>query len=160
VEKLDALVAEINARDEHAFALAMDVTDAKSGAISSESHARSWGGSIVNISSMIELRLMFGESVYVTFKAAVIQLTKAMAMELGAKGIRVNDFCPGFFETDMTEGISSHEKRLQIIANAPAKRIGDMPALDFPLLLLAGEGGSFMHGTTLAVDGGHTNSSL
>lgn len=67
-------------------------------------------GSIVNIASILGLRVGFGESIYATSKAAVVQMTKAMALELGRNGIRVNALCPGYFKTELNSDYFESDK--------------------------------------------------
>jgi len=117
-------------------------------------------GSIVNVASILGLRVGFGDSAYAISKAGVVQMTKAMALELGYKGIRVNALCPGYFKTEMNAGYFESDKGRAYIESTPAKRLGQLPELDAPLLLLAGDGGSFINGVALPVDGGHLVSAL
>lgn len=118
------------------------------------------GGSIVNIASILGLRVGFGQSTYATSKAALVQLTKSMALELGTKGIRVNALCPGYFLTDMNAGYLDSEAGRAMLDSTPFRRSGRLSELDGPLLLLASDAGSFMTGTAVPVDGGHLVSSL
>jgi NAD(P)-dependent dehydrogenase (short-subunit alcohol dehydrogenase family) len=118
------------------------------------------GGSIVNVASILGLRQGFGESTYATSKAAVVQMTKAMALELARKNIRVNALCPGYFRTELNSDYFDSEKGKAYIEGTPSGRLGRLEELDGPLLLLAGDSGSFVNGVALAVDGGHLVSSL
>lgn len=117
-------------------------------------------GSIVNIASILGQRVGFGESSYAASKAAVIQLTKAMSLELIRKNIRVNALCPGYFETEMNQNFFATEKGQTYLKTIPTQRLGKLYELDAPLLLLCSDAGSFVNGVALAVDGGHLNSSL
>lgn len=117
-------------------------------------------GSIINIASILGLRVGIGESTYATTKAAVVQLTKATAMELARKNIRVNALCPGYFKTEMNGDYFESEAGAAFIGGTPAARLGELSELDGPLLLLASDAGSFVNGVALAVDGGHLVSSL
>ncbi|MGS2722311.1 SDR family NAD(P)-dependent oxidoreductase [Porticoccus sp. GXU_MW_L64] len=127
---------------------------------SKELLAAEGNGSIVNIASILGLRVAIGESTYSTSKAAVVQMTKAMALELGRKGIRVNALCPGYFKTELNQDFFESPKGQQFIQQTPAQRLGELHELDAPLLLLASNAGSFINGVALAVDGGHLVSSL
>ncbi len=118
------------------------------------------GGSIINIASILGLRVGIGESSYSASKAALVQLTKSMALELASKKIRVNALCPGYFETEMNADYFASEKGQDYINSTPARRLGQLSELDAPLLLLASDGGSFISGVALPVDGGHLVSSL
>jgi NAD(P)-dependent dehydrogenase (short-subunit alcohol dehydrogenase family) len=117
-------------------------------------------GSIVNIASILGLRVGFGESTYATAKAALVQLTKAMALELGTKGVRVNALCPGYFVTEMNADFLASKAGKTMLERSALRRAGDMSELNGPLLLLASLAGSFMTGVALPVDGGHLVSSL
>tara|TARA_R110002110_G_scaffold406421_1_gene626280 strand:- start:81713 stop:82495 length:783 start_codon:yes stop_codon:yes gene_type:complete len=117
-------------------------------------------GSIVNVASILGLRVAFGESTYATSKAALVQLTRAMALELGRKGVRVNALCPGYFRTEMTEAYFDSDAGKAFIDNTPAQRPGYLEELSGPMLLLASDAGSFMNGVAPPVDGGHLVSSL
>lgn len=122
--------------------------------------ARDLPGSIVNVASILGLRPGYGESLYGTTKAALIHLTRSMALELVRHNIRVNALCPGYFPTEMNETFFATDKGRAFIARTPARRLGRLEELEGPLLLLAGELGSFITGVALPVDGGHLVSSL
>ena len=117
-------------------------------------------GCVVNIASILGLRVGFGNSAYAVSKAGVLQMTKAMALELGSKGIRVNAICPGYIETEINEDYFSTEKGQAYIKTTPAGRTGRLDELNGPLLLLCSDAGSFINGVALPVDGGHLVSSL
>lgn len=112
------------------------------------------GGSIVNIASVLGLAVLRSVSAYAVSKAAVIQLTKAMALEVARDNIRVNALAPGYFATDLNRGFLSSDAGQRIIASVPQARVGNLEELDGPLLLLASDAGSFMTGSVLSVDGG------
>lgn len=119
------------------------------------------GGSIVNVASMLGLRVGAGYSHYCTAKAGVIQLSKSLALELARYDIRVNAIAPGYFLTEMTDGYFDSDKGQQYVRSAiPLRRLGQLGELDGPFLLLASDAGSFMTGSVLAVDGGQLVSSL
>ncbi len=117
-------------------------------------------GSIVNVASVLGLRAQFGESTYCVSKAAVVQLSKAMAMELAIKNIRVNALCPGYFVTELNDEKLESESGQAMMANTPSKRVGKLHELDGALLLLASDAGSYVTGIALPVDGGHVVSSM
>ncbi|MEM1113495.1 MAG: SDR family oxidoreductase [Pseudomonadota bacterium] len=117
-------------------------------------------GAIVNIASILGLRVSFGESTYAVSKAAVVQMTKAMALELARKNIRINALCPGYFATELNTGYLQSDQGQDMLSKTPAGRAGQLNELSAPLLLLASGAGSFINGATLAVDGGHLVSSL
>lgn len=117
-------------------------------------------GCIVNIASILGLRVGFGNSAYAVSKAGIVQMTKSMALELGRKGIRVNALCPGYIETDINADYFATEQGQAYIQSTPAGRVGKMEELDGALLLLCSDAGSFINGIALPVDGGHLVSSL
>ena len=117
-------------------------------------------GSIVNIASILGLRVGFGDSTYAISKAGVIQMTKAMCLELASKNIRVNALCPGYFETEMNTDYFNTEKGQAYLQTTTAKRLGQLDELTAPLMLLCSDEGSFINGIALPVDGGHLNTSL
>jgi NAD(P)-dependent dehydrogenase (short-subunit alcohol dehydrogenase family) len=117
-------------------------------------------GSVINISSILGLRVGLGESTYASSKAALVHLTRSMALELGHKGVRVNAICPGYFKTEMNRDYFDSPAGKAFVDNTPARRLGNLDELNGPLLLLATEAGSFINGIALPVDGGHLVSSL
>jgi NAD(P)-dependent dehydrogenase (short-subunit alcohol dehydrogenase family) len=118
------------------------------------------GGAIVNIASILGLRVAGHLAPYAAAKAGVVQLTKAMALELARHGIRVNALCPGYMETDLNRAFFSGETGQALIRRIPQRRLGRPEELDGALLLLCSDAGSYITGATLAVDGGHLVSSL
>eukprot|EP00446_Apocalathium_sp_SHHI-4_P094102 CAMPEP_0177447950 /NCGR_PEP_ID=MMETSP0369-20130122/7908_1 /TAXON_ID=447022 ORGANISM="Scrippsiella hangoei-like, Strain SHHI-4" /NCGR_SAMPLE_ID=MMETSP0369 /ASSEMBLY_ACC=CAM_ASM_000364 /LENGTH=266 /DNA_ID=CAMNT_0018920311 /DNA_START=66 /DNA_END=866 /DNA_ORIENTATION=- len=118
-------------------------------------------GSIVNIASIQGVRQGSMQTLYGMSKAAVIQMTKVMALELMRQGIRVNALAPGYFLSEMTEEFYSSEKGKEHIKRMPARRMGELHELDAALLFLASErASSFVTGVCLPVDGGHLLSAL
>lgn len=117
-------------------------------------------GVVVNIASILGLRVGFGNSAYAVSKAGLIQMTKAMALELGPRGIRVNALCPGYIATEINADYFATPEGADYIRSTPAGRTGKLTELDGPLLLLCSDAGSFINGIALPVDGGHLVSSL
>ena len=113
------------------------------------------GGSIINISSIVGLGAIKTLGAYAASKAAVIALTRTMALELARDGIRVNSLAPGYISTELNDSFWQTDAGKRMIAHIPFRRLGRLEELDGPLLLLASEAGSFMTGTVLTVDGGH-----
>jgi NAD(P)-dependent dehydrogenase (short-subunit alcohol dehydrogenase family) len=122
--------------------------------------AASTGGAIVNIASILGLRVAGGVAPYAIAKAAVIQMTKALALELARHSIRVNALAPGYIETDLNRDFFATDAGQAIIRRIPQRRLGQPGDLDAPLLLLASDASSYMTGAVLVVDGGHLVSSL
>jgi len=117
-------------------------------------------GSIVNIASILGLRTIGHVAPYNASKAGLIHLTRALAMEWARYQIRVNAICPGYIETEMNSAFWKTPAGQRLIDRIPQRRIGQPEHLDGALLLLASEAGSFMTGSILTVDGGHTVNSL
>jgi NAD(P)-dependent dehydrogenase (short-subunit alcohol dehydrogenase family) len=118
------------------------------------------GGAIVNIASILGLRVAGQVPAYVASKAGVVQLTKAMALELARYNIRVNALCPGYMETDLNRTFFASEAGQALIHRIPQRRLGHPEELDGAFLLLCSDAGSYMTGSILVVDGGHLVSSL
>ena len=118
------------------------------------------GGTIINIASITGLRVAGAISPYAASKAGLIQLTKAMALELARHKIRVNALAPGYIETDLNRDFFQSEAGVALIKRVPQRRLGKLEHLDGPLLLLASDASEFMTGSVLVVDGGHMVSSL
>lgn len=117
-------------------------------------------GSIINIASILGERQRTGTTPYATSKAAVVQMSKSLALELARHNIRVNALAPGYILTDLNRDYLLSEHGQAMIRNIPQRRVGDKAELAGPLLLLASDAGSFMTGSVLTVDGGHLVSSL
>ena len=111
-------------------------------------------GSIVNIASVLGLAVAKGAVAYATAKAGVVQVTKALAVELAFKGVRVNAIAPGWFVTEINDEYLLSEKGTEIKREIPMGRFGNEGDLDGALLLLASEAGAYITGATIVVDGG------
>jgi 3-oxoacyl-[acyl-carrier protein] reductase len=112
------------------------------------------GGAIVNIASVLGFGVDKGVVAYATAKAGVIQVTKALALELAFKGIRVNAIAPGWIVTEMNRDYLATEGGAAIKRDIPVGRFGEERDLDGPLLLLASDAGRFVTGATIVADGG------
>ncbi len=118
-------------------------------------------GSIINIASVLGLRVSKALGSYIAAKSAVVQLTKAKAIEWSRYNIRVYALAPGYFITEINQeqfADASAEDFLR--KRVPMARVGELREIGGPLLLLASDAGSYMTGSIIAVDGGHVCSSL
>jgi len=113
------------------------------------------GGSIINIASLLGFGVIKGLSTYSATKAAVISLTKSMALELARDRIRVNALAPGYFATEFNDAYLASDAGKRMMARVPMGRAGAVEELEGPLLLLASDAGAFMTGSVITVDGGH-----
>ncbi|HEX3937238.1 MAG TPA: glucose 1-dehydrogenase [Xanthobacteraceae bacterium] len=111
-------------------------------------------GAIVNIGSVLGFGVDKGVIAYATAKAGVIQLTKALALELAFKGIRVNAIAPGWIVTELNRDYLQSERGTTLRREIPIGRFGEERDLDGPLLLLASDAGRFVTGATIVADGG------
>ena len=111
-------------------------------------------GAIVNIASVLGLAVAKGAVAYATAKAGVVQVTKALAVELAFKGVRVNAIAPGWFVTEMNDDYLAGEAGTAIKREIPMGRFGNAGDLDGALLLLASDAGGYITGATIVVDGG------
>ena len=110
-------------------------------------------GSIINIASVLGLSVSKGTVAYAAAKAAVVQMTKTLGLELAFKGVRVNAIAPGWFVTDINRDFLAGPGA-GLTRDIPVGRFGKDGDLDGALLLLASDAGGYMTGTTVVVDGG------
>lgn len=111
-------------------------------------------GSIINVASTAGLRAAGLLSSYAASKSALIQITQVMALELAAKGVRVNSLCPGNFETEMHEAFSGADLDTSLVKRIPQRRFGQLDDLDGATLLLASDAGRYITGAMIPIDGG------
>ena len=112
------------------------------------------GGRIVNIASTAGLRTLPQIGVYGMSKAAVIQMTKAMALEWGKFGINVNAICPGYIDTEINHQHWKTEQGQKLVQMLPRKRIGQPQDLDALLVMLCANESHFINGAIIAADDG------
>ena len=119
----------------------------------------SGSGAIVNVASMLGHvgSTPVKQAHYCASKGAVVNLTRELALQWARKGVRVNALCPGWFPSEMTDGMDTDDGSQRFIAaNSPIPRMGELDELDGALLLLASSAGSFLTGQSIIVDGGWT----
>jgi 3-oxoacyl-[acyl-carrier protein] reductase len=110
-------------------------------------------GRIVNISSVVGAMGNAGQTNYSAAKAGLIGFTKALAREVGSRGITVNCVAPGFIDTDMTR-VLGEERRAALLAHVPLARFGDAAEVAACVAFLASQGAGYVTGSTLHVNGG------
>ena len=111
-------------------------------------------GAIVNIASVLGFGVSKGTAAYAVAKAAVVQTTKALSLELAFKGVRVNAIAPGWFVTEINDTYLNSDAGQAMKRDIPMGRFGNAGDLDGALLLLASDAGAYMTGATIVVDGG------
>ncbi|MCE1192782.1 SDR family oxidoreductase [Acidovorax sp.] len=112
------------------------------------------GGRIINIASMAGLKVLPQIGVYCMSKAAVVHMTRAMAVEWGKYGINVNAICPGYIDTEINHHHWDTEQGQKLIAMLPRKRVGSPQDLDALLVMLASDQSHFINGAVIAADDG------
>jgi NAD(P)-dependent dehydrogenase (short-subunit alcohol dehydrogenase family) len=112
------------------------------------------GGRIVNVASMAGLRPLPQIGVYCMSKAAVIAMTKSMAMEWGKYGINVNALCPGYIDTEINHHHWQTEAGQKLVQMLPRKRVGNPKDLDALLVTLCSDQSHFINGAVIAADDG------
>ena len=117
-------------------------------------------GSIVNIASILGLRQATHLLPYAAAKAALVQVTRSLALEWARHGIRVNAIAPGYVITEMNRDFFASEAGHAMAKRVPQRRVGSPGDLDGALLLLASGAGAYMTGSVVVVDGGHLVNSL
>ena len=110
-------------------------------------------GTIINIASVLGISVSKGTVAYAAAKAAVIQMTKTLGLELAFKGVRVNAIAPGWFVTDINRDYLAGQGA-SLTRDIPVGRFGQDGDLDGALLLLASNAGSYIAGATIVCDGG------
>jgi NAD(P)-dependent dehydrogenase (short-subunit alcohol dehydrogenase family) len=112
------------------------------------------GGRIINIASMAGLKVLPQIGAYCMSKAAVVQMTRAMALEWGRFGINVNAICPGYIDTEINHSHWQTEQGQKLVAMLPRKRVGQPQDLDALLVMLASDQSHFVNGAVIAADDG------
>jgi NAD(P)-dependent dehydrogenase (short-subunit alcohol dehydrogenase family) len=125
-------------------------------AVASRMLAAKRPGRIINIASAAGLKVLGQLSVYCMSKAAVVHMTRALALEWGRYGINVNAVCPGYIETEINRDYWQTEGGRKLIGMLPRRRLGQPDDLDGILLLLASDHAHFINGAVIAADDGLT----
>jgi len=112
------------------------------------------GGRIVNIASMAGLRALGQIGIYCMSKAAVIHMTRAMALEWGRYGINVNAICPGYINTEINHHHWKTEQGKRLVDMLPRKRVGQPQDLDTTLMMLVANESHFINGAVIQADDG------
>ncbi len=112
------------------------------------------GGRIINVASMAGLRVLPQIGVYCMSKSAVVQMTKAMALEWGRFGINVNAICPGYIDTEINHRHWQTEAGQKLIQMLPRKRVGQPQDLDALIVMLCSDQSHFVNGAVIAADDG------
>lgn len=118
------------------------------------------GGSIINLGSISGIVPLSRVFTYSATKAAVHNLSKNLAREWAAQGLRVNTLVPGFFPAEQNRKVLTPERVASIMSHTPMKRFGEARELVGASLLLASDAGSFITGTEIIVDGGFAATSI
>ena len=114
-------------------------------------------GAIVNVASAAGLVAFPGRCAYTASKGGVVQLTRSLAVDYAARGIRANAICPGMVDTPMTRWrLEDPDLRAAVLAKIPAGRIGVAEEIAAAVALLAGDGLPYMNGAMLVLDGAWT----
>ena len=112
------------------------------------------GGRIINIASMAGLKVLPQIGAYCLSKAAVVQMTRAMALAWGRFGINVNALCPGYIDTEINHSHWQTEQGQKLISMLPRKRVGQPQDLDALIVMLASDQSHFVNGAVIAADDG------
>lgn len=113
-------------------------------------------GKVINVGSVMATRVARYMSPYCASKAAIVQFTRTLALEWMRHNIQVNALCPGYFLTDMNAEFFGSERGKQFVAALPIGRLGEARELEGAAVFLASNASSYITGTALYVDGGHS----
>jgi NAD(P)-dependent dehydrogenase (short-subunit alcohol dehydrogenase family) len=113
-------------------------------------------GKVINVASVLASRVSRYMSAYAASKAALVQFTRTVALEWIRHNVQVNALCPGYFLTDMNAEFFASSRGQQFIAELPIRRLGEVRELEGAAVFLASDATSYITGTALYVDGGHS----
>ncbi len=145
-------VMAVNTRG--AFFMAQEVAKRMIARSKGEAPGTFTGGRIVNIASMAGLQVMSQLGVYCMSKAAVVHMTRAMALEWGRHGINVNALCPGYIDTEINHHVWKTEAGQKMVQSLPRKRVGRPADLDAVLMMLCANESHFINGAIISADDG------
>jgi NAD(P)-dependent dehydrogenase (short-subunit alcohol dehydrogenase family) len=145
-------VMDTNARG--AFFVAQEVAKRMIARSKGEAPGTFTGGRIVNVASMAGLKVLGQIGVYSMSKAAVIHMTKSMALEWGRYGINVNALCPGYIDTEINHHHWQTDAGQKLVQMLPRKRVGKAQDLDAVLMMLCSNESHFVNGAVIAADDG------
>ena len=117
---------------------------------------RQRSGKVINVASVLASRVARYMAAYAAAKAALVQLTRTLALEWIRHNIQVNALCPGYFLTPMNEAFFATDAGRRLIAGLPIGRLGDVQEIEGAAVFLASDAASYVTGATLYVDGGHS----
>lgn len=137
-----------------AFFVAQEVAKRMIGRATGAAPGTFTGGRIVNVASTAGLRALGQISVYAMSKAAVIHMTRCMALEWGRHGINVNALCPGYIDTELNHEHWQTEGGRKLVQTLPRKRVGVPADLDTALMMLCANESRFVNGAVVQVDDG------
>ena len=137
-----------------AFFIAQEVAKRMIARSKGEAPGTFTGGRIVNVASMAGLRVFPQIGVYCMSKAAVVHMTRAMALEWGRFGINVNALCPGYIDTEINHHVWQTEAGRKLVQSMPRKRIGQPQDLDAVLMMLCANESHFVNGAVISADDG------
>ncbi|MBE0547748.1 MAG: SDR family oxidoreductase [Rubrivivax sp.] len=144
----------MNTNTRGAFFVAQEVAKRMIARAKGEAPGTFTGGRIVNVASMAGLRVLGQLGVYAMSKAAVIHMTRAMALEWGRWGINVNALCPGYIDTEINRHHWQTEGGQKLVQMLPRKRVGKPEDLDAALMMLCANQSHFVNGAVIAADDG------
>jgi len=144
----------MNTNTRGAFFVAQEVARRMIARAKGEAPGTFAGGRIVNVASMAGLGVAPGIAVYAMSKAAVVHMTRAMALEWGRYGINVNALCPGYIDTDLNHHVWQTEAGQRMVQSFPRKRVGTPADLDAALVMLCANESRFVNGAVIAATDG------
>ena len=137
-----------------AFFMAQEVAKRMIARSKGEAPGTYTGGRIVNVASMAGLRVFAQIGVYCISKAAVVHMTRAMALEWGRFGINVNALCPGYIDTEINHHVWQTDAGQKLVQAMPRKRVGKPQDLDAVLMMLCANESHFVNGAVISADDG------